>query len=443
MVLRRCVLTSPKGQVFNTEFIKSVTSGSLRVQEINHPAVDGTQVAVHGSNGRRYSLTHYFYGPGALDSAHLFENAVLSVYDNVTGSGVLTGLLASGIQAINIFKTGRWQMLHPTRGLIDNLVPVSIEVRDAPVESANICEVQVEWAESLPDATLAPALGIAGKFANGLKKTLKLVADTGAAISQIRNTLGAVFSILNSFVDAAGDTAQKMNDAVTYIGSLVADGQYSAELILTAIENVLTLPDTVDAMGDTINSRAKSINNACTRIFTLQAGDEPAQSAYAKTELSGASYNNAVLKAFCMACLMKAAAAQVMRSSFGSREESLDFIQNMTNFETLYKRLENIEKLAEANYADVQFSSEYFGADLKECLALARGAAASGIYSMPVTRKVTLTDDTPTLEFAMREMASDAVSADADYEQFLKENKLVGSEVFLLRKGRTVTIPNK
>jgi hypothetical protein len=426
IVLPSLTLTAPDGTLFTTEFIENDVKIDFRVQQMHYSGVDGTDAVMHGANGRQWSFTHYFTGVNYLEEAARFENTIRK--PNGGGSAIPRALN----KLIAAFGNGRWAMLHPTEGKIDNLVPLSYSRVISPVKSTCVAEAVVEWVEALEDKTLAGADSVmdAINAAKGIQFLQKAGATLSAVISTIRgctdlvkNAAGLVAAGLKQTLDTFNNL---IDTAISFVelGPLFASGLHILYdyFIDTYTEKAAVL-NAFGKMGDAFIAEMKN-------LATNNGGDSHI--------LDTDAVNKAItVKAFGQA-LIAAMASVIADGGFTSREEALAFLKDFRSFsERWTTALEGLDSASAANDIEKQFLPEA-EADNQKLLGAITAYVLGTLWEMNTQGYYTLDRDMPALAASIMVNASTARTVDDDFDKFMTVNHIYGYDILLLRKGTIV-----
>jgi len=388
-------------QPFIAKWTGDTSSFERKLPEFDFPDIPGTLLQDMNRKSWAWDIEFFFEGIDALDEKKRFKELM-----DLPGS---------------------WTFQHPTEGTL-SLFPVSIKIKDEPVESYNLISISGTWLESIPEFQLLEAeLNVdSSKAAEGLLK--KKPQDFNAFVRNVGKTITDVSKFINRTISTVNKVKTEVEKATVFVQEALTSGVVLATGTMGMVKDLILLP------GQLVTSFESSFSFYEQLLMsTINDSVDSIEDGY---------YNEAIA-----AFTLFGVAENVNVAEFSNRDSALS---GMNRLGSMYNTV--------LNYSDSlqnQFSSSLLGQpalitdqfsgmlgvfdEIRSVVLSATLKLMSDVYSLRAQRIIVLEKPKTPVEIVITEYGTLGIDY-ANLDNFIKVNGLRGSEIELLPTGKEVVI---
>jgi prophage DNA circulation protein len=420
IILPVLVITAPDGKIFVTQWNENTVDHSFRLQSMRYSGIDGVDVIPHGSSGANHSFIHIFAGSNSIAEAKAFEKALIKTHDSYDN-----GLDNQQTQR----ERGRWRIVHPTEGVIDNLLPVSCSRKISPVKSGDIDEVTVEWIEVLPNRVVSAPYNIdkINQLLAKIRNAFQWADTTISELQQAKTVMKSIMAVVKTSLSYANQAVQGIFDSINEIANMPAA---TLSDVIIGIQN-LAMNISFGTLG-TVNSATSIAKVAVSFINGFKNYNWNALG-----DRYTALFNDITLNS-----LRSAQAQTITKGEYRNRSEAVAAYQTyLSTSRTINSFLAEQESIFSNNLINNQYcANNDWAAEVDALDTSVKLFILQAVWNLDVLVQQTLMQDTPTLAFVINQYGSTSASIDSDYQYFININQLRGGEVMILPKGKMVQL---
>ena len=429
----QAIYTSPSGEEFVGQFEDVSKTISKKTTPFDFPDVDGTFVQDLGKKGRRYPLRWVFWGENYDAEAERFDNA--------------------------LEEKGAGQLQHPFYPGVFDVVPVGDITRvDALKTAGNQAVYNITFWETIeivfPVSELSAKNAINIKIDDfaGVITSDGTVSSVGAAPEYFDDSLSVVSSTETvNFVDAAKAALRKVKAAMAKIAATSADIQRqftdAFDLIDNAIDTLVGAPTLLAAQlieftrlpSQAAASIGAKLDSYTTLISSFTGGPSNQFEPSSLDSVPGNNFAiNDLLASSSVISMIESTVSD--EANFSTRTGTIEAIESMqaafdqyvawsdTNRDALVAGGSANRKPGTNDLIDTGESYQ----SLQDALAIASGRLTEIVFTALQERSVTLDRNRSLLDFAGEFYGE----IDTKIDFIIESNKLTGSEILELPKGR-------
>lgn len=427
--LRQAAYTSPSGIRTLLTYENVGRSVDKKTSAFDFPDADGTLVQDLGNKGRRYPLRLFFNGADHDTDADAFELTLLE-----RGPGVLE---------------------HPRYGRVDVVPFGEIAQRDDLKTRAGQTVIEVVFWATIGTAYPAnqasavdDALAALDEFTEAAATALDEAIDTDTQVEEVtfrdqwKTFINGVSDNMQGLADTQQSVAKEFGDIEASVmkGMDVLVGQP-----LTLAFQTMAMIGAPARAASLVSARLSAYGNLASSIITgntarIVSGNSgnpvvitPTNDSRASNELASRELFVQSAVAGSCASTMNAALDPEGEGGYSTRAEAI------TAAETMLDQFEQAVEWSDSNYAALDGRIVDTGGAyqaLQKAVALAAGALVALAFNLKQERTVTITRPRSLVDF----VAEYYGSVDDNLDLFITTNKLTGSEILELPKGRKVVI---
>jgi prophage DNA circulation protein len=409
-------MISPNNQTFEAKWAGSNRQVSKKIGQFNYPKFKGTIVQDLDVVSTLYPMTIYFDGRDHDKDANSFLDA---------------------------FKeNGQWEVIHPLKAIGQlALQPISIEIVDDPINSANVTAIKLEWIEPANIDITLTADFLSTSILDDALEAVEAASDSFAEIRQtafapiqaVRNIIDKTVSIVNTATGTLSSTVAEINSEVNQItrsiNSLLDATILEPAEIANSIYQLTNLPSTVS------NSFQARID------FYEEAVDDLLDLSITENQIDESGYNTVKSQEMSLSMQAITVATISATSEFKTRAETIDAIEKVTAaMNDIIENLDTQQEYFENNDIDEQYftlSASYN--DLMLITSKALKLLTITTFDLQTEKRFTLEKDRSPIEITVTEYGTLGPN-DENLKLFIDSNKLHGNEIMLIPAKTEVVV---
>jgi hypothetical protein len=409
-------MISPNKQTFEAKWAGSNRQVEKKIGQFNYPKFQGTITQDLDVVSTIFPMTIYFDGRDHDKEANSFLDA---------------------------FKqNGQWEVIHPL-SVIGQIVlqPVSIEIIDDPIRSANVTAINIEWIEPANiDITLTSDF-LSTSILDDALEAVEAAADTFAEIRQtafapiqaVRNVIDKTTTIVNTATGTLSQTVAEINAEVNQITRSINDLLDATILAPLEIANsIYQLTNIPSLVSDNFQARYEFYKDAIDELLDLSITEN---------QINESGYNTVKAQEMSLSMQAITIATITATSEFKTRSETVDAIQKVIEVANdIIENLDTQQEYFENNDIDEQYfilSSSYN--DILKITSKALKLLTLTTFDLQTEKRFTLVKDRSPVEITVTEYGT-LGPEDENLELFINSNKLQNLKTMLIPAGTEVVV---